>query len=84
MFGLIYGFISNLFQMTLKFGYIIFAIDDAHFMDPESWEFVEELGHDNMSLVLVALNSSSKYYRHPAAMNVLQHTTTLSIPVAGQ
>ena len=29
----------------------MFAVDDAHYMDFESWEFVEALGNDNKSLV---------------------------------
>ena len=69
--------------MTVKFGYVMFAIDDAHYMDPESWEFVEELGHDNMSLVLVSLKSTSKHFNHSAAQSVLHHETTLCIPIGG-
>ena len=60
-------------------GFIIFSVDDAHFMDLESWEFVSDLGQDMSSLVLITLKTSSKYYHHPAALQVLKQTTTMSM-----
>ena len=40
-------------------GFVLFAVDDAHFMDQESWKFVADLGQDMKSLVLLTIRTSS-------------------------
>ena len=73
--------------MTKKVGVIMFAVDDAHYMDFESWEFVEALGNDNKSLVVVALKPSSRFYKdspaEKASEKVLKSKTTYKISVSG-
>lgn len=64
-------------------GFLIFCVDDSHYMDVLSWEFMMDLGQDMNSLVLLSIKTTSKFYKHPAALNVLQHPTTMNITLKG-
>lgn len=61
----------------------MFAIDDAQYMDVESWRFIEELGSDCHSLAVLTLKSGSKYSQHKAAESTLKSRTTKHIHVSG-
>ena len=73
--------------MAKKVGVIMFAIDDAHYMDFESWEFVEALGNDKKSVVVVAMKPNSRFYKdspsEKASEKVLGSKTTKQIQVVG-
>ena len=61
----------------------MFAVDDAHYMDPESWELVEELGCDTHALVLLSIKDDSRFIQHKSVQSVLQHSTTINIELSG-
>ena len=75
-------------KMAKKVGVIMFAIDDAHYMDFESWEFVEALGNDKKSVVVVAMKPNSRFYKdspsEKASEKVLGSKTTKQIQVVGE
>ena len=63
-------------------GLIIFIIDDAQYMDTESWNFVRVLGHDNQSLVLLTMRQPFKTLC-PTANQVLQDHATMRVHLSG-
>lgn len=71
--------------MCIKHGFVVFAVDDAHFMDAESWEFVCDLGQDMRSLVLLTVRTSSIGALHlcPSAQRALSMPTVKHIPLGG-
>lgn len=42
-------------QVKKEKGFIMFTIDDAHFMDPESWSYISLLGGNVCTLVVMTL-----------------------------
>ena len=69
--------------MSLKHKFIIFAIDDSHYMDPDSWEFIADLGHDNRSLVVLTLKKKNDLVLCDTAMRVIHHPSAVHIPLEG-
>ncbi|XP_038075913.1 adenylate cyclase type 10-like [Patiria miniata] len=63
---------------------VIFAVDDAHFIDPDSWDFLTDFAEDS-SAVCVLTMRPFKPDRPPcvAAHRVLLHANTLHIKLGG-
>ena len=71
--------------MCIKYGFVVFAVDDAHFMDAESWEFVVDLGQDMRSLVVLTVRTSSigGLQLCPSAKRALNMPTVKHITLGG-
>ena len=61
----------------------MFAVDDAHFMDPESWKFISILGNDNKSMVCLTLKTGSVDNVCPVAQEILKLSTTVHLHISG-
>ena len=63
---------------------VVFAVDDAHFIDPESWDFLTDFAEDS-SAVCVLTMRPFKPSRPPcvAAYRVLNHANTLHVQLGG-
>ncbi|CAH1791954.1 unnamed protein product [Owenia fusiformis] len=69
-------------QITTKTGFIIFVIDDAQFVDPESWTFMSDMGRDDKTLVVLSMRpfTETKKSQQPVAFwEVLHSETSLTI-----
>lgn len=64
--------------LTAELGYIIFAIDDAHLMDVESWKFMPAFGHYKQTLLILTLRTPWAN-RNPTAESLLSISATLQI-----
>ncbi|XP_014673338.1 PREDICTED: adenylate cyclase type 10-like [Priapulus caudatus] len=63
---------------------LLFTVDDAHFMDAESWEFLDDLGCDSAALCCVTMRSLSDGTGLPeAAHHALNDASTLAVAVGG-
>ncbi|XP_077862654.1 adenylate cyclase type 10-like [Saccoglossus kowalevskii] len=63
---------------------VIFVVDDAHFIDKDSWDFITDLAEDSSAVCLLAMrpfppNKASC----PSAAKVLQNPATLHIKLHG-
>ncbi len=62
-------------------GFIMFAIDDAHFMDADSWDFVSTLGLDMNTLVVMTCRMP--FPMCDTATRVLAQQTTCHMVLEG-
>nr|XP_006812107.1 PREDICTED: adenylate cyclase type 10-like [Saccoglossus kowalevskii] len=63
---------------------LIFAIDDAHFMDNESWEFLTDLASDSKAVCVLAMRPCpTNKEQCPAATVALNNEYTLRIKLKG-
>ena len=62
----------------------VFGIDDAHWIDSDSWSFLLDLALDpNAILVLTTRPLDSIKDKHPAMMEILNHPHTKLLPLEG-
>lgn len=67
-------------KMTKQVGTIVFAIDDAHLMDVESWKFMPAFGHYKETFLVLTLRTPWSN-RNPTADSLLSISATLQIPM---
>lgn len=65
-------------MLTADIGYIIFAIDDAHLMDVESWRFMPAFGHYYQTMLILTLRTPWAN-KNPTAESLLSISATLQI-----
>ena len=70
-------------EVAHEMGFIMFSIDDAHYMDKESWEFIHDLAESPYSFVVLSLTSSSKNLHTSGAKQALNHPTNMVFQVEG-
>ena len=62
----------------------MFGIDDAHWIDPDSWAFLLDLALDpNAILVLTTRPIESIKVKHPAMLEILNHPHTILLNLQG-
>lgn len=68
-------------ESTRKYGFIVFAIDDAHFMDNESWQYIHIMGKAKQSLVIATYSAS--FIITQSSHIVLNSINTLKVTLKG-
>lgn len=62
----------------------VFGLDDAHWIDPDSWSFLLDLALDpNAILVLTTRPIESFKQKHPAMLEILSHPHTIMLNLGG-
>ncbi|XP_023931775.1 LOW QUALITY PROTEIN: adenylate cyclase type 10 [Lingula anatina] len=70
-------------QISLETGVVLFAADDAHFIDADSWEFLSDLGIDNNALVVLAMCPLTEGKGCKLALDALKDPNTISVDMKG-
>ena len=62
----------------------VFGIDDAHWIDPDSWLFLLDLVHEPNAVLILTLRPIEKIEKKPPAlMSILEHSSTEILKLEG-
>lgn len=62
----------------------VFGIDDAHWIDPDSWLFLLDLIHEPNALLILTLRPVEGIEKKPPAlMSMLEHSNTKILKLEG-
>ena len=66
-----------LLQICAQYGFVTFVIDDAHYMDSDSWTYLEDLGKDPRALIVLTYKPkrAGAIFPNVAVMALAQETT---------
>ena len=66
-----------LLQICAQYGFVTFVIDDAHYMDPDSWTYLEDLGKDPRALIVLTYKPkrAGAIFPNVAEMALAQETS---------
>ena len=61
----------------------VFGIDDAHWIDSDSWEFLLDLAIDPNAILVLTTRPLGKSNKHPAMLKILNHSHTRIVTLQG-
>ena len=61
----------------------MFGIDDAHWIDPDSWSFLLDLALDPNAILVLTTRPLNPNQKHPAMLEILNHPHTKMITLGG-